>query len=82
MLSLCTEIAELDAFLEPWTNPNSRGRQRACGSDPLAFSVKCVGVWDTVGAIGIPTDLPLPSEAIQYAYFQSKTGYHAQVTLF
>jgi hypothetical protein len=60
-------------FLEPWVNPDAHGRRRAGNGDPLAFSVKCVGVWDTVGAIGIPSDLPIPTDAIRYEHI---TRYH------
>ncbi|EKM61098.1 uncharacterized protein PHACADRAFT_247474 [Phanerochaete carnosa HHB-10118-sp] len=50
------EIAVLDAQLSLWTSHNSPGKQRA-DSGPSSFSIKCVGVFDTVGALGLPEEL-------------------------
>ncbi|GJE86180.1 DUF2235 domain-containing protein [Phanerochaete sordida] len=48
--------AALDAQLAPWTAPGAPGKARA-DSGPHAFSIKCVGVFDTVGALGLPEEL-------------------------
>ncbi|KAI0032740.1 hypothetical protein K488DRAFT_34553, partial [Vararia minispora EC-137] len=50
------ELKELDEKLKPWTQPNSPGKLRA-SCDESSFSVKCIGVFDTVGALGIPNEL-------------------------
>ncbi|KAI0695177.1 hypothetical protein BC835DRAFT_1484280 [Cytidiella melzeri] len=50
------EIAALDKQLAPWTAHNSPGKIRA-DSDRDSFSIKCVGVFDTVGALGLPGEL-------------------------
>jgi uncharacterized protein (DUF2235 family) len=66
------EITKHSEFLDPWTRADSRGRKRVNSSDPNTFSVKCVGVWDTVGAIGIPSDLPLPADTVQLFGFNDR----------
>ncbi|EIN13795.1 hypothetical protein PUNSTDRAFT_41242 [Punctularia strigosozonata HHB-11173 SS5] len=43
------EIAKLDKELHPWVQHNSPGKLRA-DSDEHSFSIKCVGVFDTVGS--------------------------------
>ncbi|KAH8835303.1 hypothetical protein DL96DRAFT_39490 [Flagelloscypha sp. PMI_526] len=58
-LANCDELEEKDALeatLTPWNQPTSPGRVRAAAGDPN-FSIKCVGVWDTVGSIGLPEEL-------------------------
>ena len=50
------EIAALDAQLAPWTAHTSPGKRRA-DSGPDSFSIRCVGVFDTVGALGLPEEL-------------------------
>ncbi|TFK77140.1 hypothetical protein BDN72DRAFT_807618 [Pluteus cervinus] len=49
------EVAGLQAQLKPWTQPGSLGRVRA-GSDNGGFSIKVVGVFDTVGTFGLPEE--------------------------
>lgn len=51
-----TEIATLDQKLAPWTAHTSPGKIRA-DSGPNSFSIKCVGVFDTVGSLGLPEEL-------------------------
>jgi hypothetical protein len=44
------EIDRLDKELDPWTKPTARGKMRITAYDPeVQFSIKCVGVFDTVG---------------------------------
>jgi len=60
-LGLCKEgdtkkTADLEAFLAPWRSPDSEGHKRAAfGKDK--FTIKCVGVWDTVGSLGLPHEV-------------------------
>ncbi|KIM84974.1 hypothetical protein PILCRDRAFT_817818 [Piloderma croceum F 1598] len=55
------EIAQLDANLAPWTAHDSPGKKRA-DSDKDTFSVKCIGVFDTVGNLGLPEELTMGSQ--------------------
>ncbi|OJA08303.1 hypothetical protein AZE42_07574 [Rhizopogon vesiculosus] len=50
------KIEELKASLSKWTSHDSRGKRRA-DSDDGSFSVKCVGVFDTIGSVGLPEQL-------------------------
>ncbi|KAJ7244759.1 hypothetical protein B0H12DRAFT_801130 [Mycena haematopus] len=76
------EIQRINAELAPWTGHDSPGKKRA-DSDSDSFSVKFVGVFDTVGSLGLPEELTHKSphirnifgfndrilgEHIQYAY--------------
>jgi hypothetical protein len=70
-LMTALEVAELNVRLEPWTNKNSRGHQRIASSGPGNYSIKCIGVWDTVGAIGIPTEVPWSTDKMQYGHHYS-----------
>lgn len=67
------EIAELDEKLKPWTSPDSFGIRRADShNDTFSIQYvpdfgyrilkfmgcsRCVGVFDTVGSIGLPDEL-------------------------
>ncbi|KIJ47432.1 hypothetical protein M422DRAFT_778091 [Sphaerobolus stellatus SS14] len=53
-----TEKANVNEFLKPFTSPTADGRIRA-DADGDTFTVKCIGVFDTVGALGIPCELKL-----------------------
>ncbi|KJA29447.1 hypothetical protein HYPSUDRAFT_127796 [Hypholoma sublateritium FD-334 SS-4] len=46
----------LETFLAPWRSPDSEGHQRAAFGKN-GFTVKCVGVWDTVGSLGLPHEI-------------------------
>ncbi|KDQ63600.1 hypothetical protein JAAARDRAFT_29622 [Jaapia argillacea MUCL 33604] len=61
------KIAQLDATLAPWTSPLSPGRVNA-GADSGVFTVKCVGVFDTVGSFGLPGELTLKSQKIRNVF--------------
>jgi uncharacterized protein (DUF2235 family) len=55
------ERLKLELKLNPWRNSDSHGKQRVerAGSP---FTVKCVGVWDTVGSFGLPEEISFSSE--------------------
>ncbi|EPT03844.1 hypothetical protein FOMPIDRAFT_98888 [Fomitopsis schrenkii] len=55
------EIQKLDTFLARWTGPSAPGMVRA-DRGPGGFSVKCIGVWETVGSVGLPEELAIHSE--------------------
>ncbi|KAI0094838.1 hypothetical protein BDY19DRAFT_988637 [Irpex rosettiformis] len=55
------EITALDSQLAPWTAHNSPGKIRA-DSDKDTFSIKCIGVFDTVGSLGLPGELNLSAK--------------------
>jgi len=65
------EIAEHNKTLEPWTHPNAKGRVRA-DADGDTFTVKVLGVWDTVGALGLPQELSFSHHAKQLFGFPDK----------
>ncbi|CCL99034.1 uncharacterized protein FIBRA_01043 [Fibroporia radiculosa] len=50
------ENEQLDKILAPWTGHDAPGKRRA-DSSPHSFSIKCVGVFDTVGSVGLPEEL-------------------------
>ncbi|KAJ7783742.1 hypothetical protein DFH07DRAFT_726840 [Mycena maculata] len=76
------EIQQLNAQIEPWTHHESPGKIRA-DSDDNSFFHRFVGVFETVGSLGLPEELShhgpdirnlfgfndqLLGEHIQYAY--------------
>ncbi|KIJ45870.1 hypothetical protein M422DRAFT_250653 [Sphaerobolus stellatus SS14] len=50
------EIDECNKTLAPWNDPKARGRVRA-DADGDKFTIKCLGVFDTVGSIGLPEEI-------------------------
>ncbi|KAF8168146.1 hypothetical protein B0H34DRAFT_684398 [Crassisporium funariophilum] len=57
--------------LAPWCKADAAGRKRAdCDNDK--FTVKCLGVWDTVGSLGLPEEIPLLRPKKAYKLF----GFH------
>ncbi|KAM6498074.1 Uncharacterized alpha/beta hydrolase domain (DUF2235) domain containing protein [Amanita muscaria] len=50
------EIAKLKSKLFRWTDPKSPGKQRA-DPDGDGFTIKCIGVFDTVSSIGLPEEM-------------------------
>lgn len=50
------ELELIEMNLAPWLDPKSKGKQRV-DIDQDGFSIRCVGVWDTVGALGLPDEL-------------------------
>ncbi|KAF8585533.1 hypothetical protein K439DRAFT_1652901 [Ramaria rubella] len=71
------ELADYNKVLEPFTNPKARGRMRA-DPDGDTFTIKCVGVFDTVGSVGLPEELTFFSKKIKQLFgFSDKTlGVH------
>ncbi|KAG9222766.1 hypothetical protein CCMSSC00406_0004680 [Pleurotus cornucopiae] len=55
------EIEQLKAKLAPWTHHDSPGKTRA-DFDSDSFSVKCIGVFDTVGSLGLPEEISLKNK--------------------
>ncbi|KAL4070904.1 hypothetical protein J3A83DRAFT_4093964, partial [Scleroderma citrinum] len=74
-----TESAELKKQIEPWTSPTSRGRQRA-SCDNNTFSVKCIGVFDTVGSVGLPEEIAhrSPSTKSIFGFPNTQLGDHIE----
>jgi len=62
-----------------WTSHQSLGKLRA-DSDGDTFSVKCVGVFDTVGALGLPEELtPLTSNTrTLFGFPDTQLGEHIE----
>ncbi|KAM5536247.1 hypothetical protein V8D89_010146 [Ganoderma adspersum] len=58
------EIRLLDQKLAPWTGSNGRSKRRAAINSE-GFSVKVIGVFDTVGSVGLPEELSLRSSKIR-----------------
>ncbi|KAJ4499600.1 hypothetical protein C8R41DRAFT_754020 [Lentinula lateritia] len=58
------EKQKLTAQLAPWNGPNSAGIRRAYagGRD---FSVKCLGVFETVGTLGLPEEITMRSPKLK-----------------
>ncbi|THV07729.1 hypothetical protein K435DRAFT_959791 [Dendrothele bispora CBS 962.96] len=52
------EIQKTKAILEPFTNKDAQGILRAYAGN-RKFSIKCVGVFETVGSVGVPEELTL-----------------------
>ncbi|KAF8905539.1 hypothetical protein CPB84DRAFT_597698 [Gymnopilus junonius] len=48
------EKKALEEKLARWRSPESEGKRRA---NKHNFSVKCLGVWDTVGKLGLPEEI-------------------------
>ncbi|KZT30531.1 hypothetical protein NEOLEDRAFT_1053819 [Neolentinus lepideus HHB14362 ss-1] len=58
------ERAQCDAYL---AKEGARGKRRA-DSDRDTFSIKCIGVFDTVGSVGLPEELTVKSKEVKEAY--------------
>ncbi|KXN90069.1 hypothetical protein AN958_05074 [Leucoagaricus sp. SymC.cos] len=50
------ELELIETNLAYWLDPKSKGKQRV-DIDRDGFTIKCVGVWDTVGALGLPDEI-------------------------
>ncbi|KAK7690243.1 hypothetical protein QCA50_006898 [Cerrena zonata] len=54
------EISELDETLKPWIHHDAPGRRQVKpDGDDVRFTIKCVGVFDTVGSVGLPDSLTI-----------------------
>ncbi|KAF7347868.1 DUF2235 domain-containing protein [Mycena venus] len=73
------EIQRLNAELAPWTGHDSPGKKRA-DSDEDTFSVKFVGVFDTVGSLGFPEEITHKSPTIKnlFGFNDRVLGEHIQ----
>ncbi|KAF8523076.1 hypothetical protein BU17DRAFT_43975 [Hysterangium stoloniferum] len=73
------EKAEQDAALKKWSTVMAKGRQRA-DLDGDGFTIKCVGVFDTVGSLGLPEELTFFSKRIQkiFGFHDKILGTHIQ----
>ncbi|KAI0082303.1 hypothetical protein K474DRAFT_1586300 [Panus rudis PR-1116 ss-1] len=58
------EIKKLDDILQPWTQHTSPGKIRA-DYDQDHFLIHCLGVFDTVGSVGLPEELSLRSDRVK-----------------
>ncbi|OAX44248.1 hypothetical protein K503DRAFT_706907 [Rhizopogon vinicolor AM-OR11-026] len=74
-----TKTEQLIASLSKWTSHESRGKRRA-DSDDRSFSIKCVGVFDTVGSVGLPEELThkLPSTKSVFGFPNNELGEHIE----
>ncbi|KAF8576583.1 hypothetical protein K439DRAFT_1640432 [Ramaria rubella] len=72
------ELERCNKTLEPWTSPQAKGRVRA-DADGDTFTIKCVGVFDTVGSLGMPKELSFSHEMKELFGFHDKVlGAHIQ----
>lgn len=70
---------DITKFLTRWTAEDSPGKKRASAS-PNGFSIKCVGVFDTVGSVGLPEELTRRSNRIRtlFGFSDNKLGDHIE----
>ncbi|OAX35481.1 hypothetical protein K503DRAFT_367177 [Rhizopogon vinicolor AM-OR11-026] len=70
---------ELKASLSKWTSHDSRSKRRA-GPDNDSFSIKCIGVFDTVGSTGLPEKLThkSPSTESLFGFPNNELGEHIE----
>ncbi|KAI0724628.1 hypothetical protein C8T65DRAFT_714709 [Cerioporus squamosus] len=69
----------LNEELEPWTSSGAPGQVRV-DIGPGHFSVKVIGVFDTVGSVGMPEELSLTSEKIKniFGFPDRRLGHHVE----
>lgn len=74
-----TEIAELKKQIDPWTSHTSRGKQRVDFGNNI-FSIKCIGVFDTVGSLGLPEEIThkCPSTKSIFGFPDTVLGDHIE----
>ncbi|KAI0335197.1 hypothetical protein GY45DRAFT_1342733 [Cubamyces sp. BRFM 1775] len=73
------ETKKLDEELAPWTGSSAPGKMRA-DAGPGGFSIKVVGVFDTVGSVGMPEELTLRSDKIKslFGFPDRLLGHHIE----
>ncbi|KAJ6621699.1 hypothetical protein B0H10DRAFT_970376 [Mycena sp. CBHHK59/15] len=73
------EIRRLNEQLAPWTHHDSPGKRRA-DSDNDTFSVKFVGVFETVGSLGLPEELTHHSPQVRdiFGFNDTVLGEHIE----
>ena len=73
---------DLDRFLELWKAYKEKDKAALASFDTRKSDarIKCVGVWDTVGAVGIPEDLARFDILFRkyYGFFDSDLGAHIE----
>ncbi|KAF8510300.1 hypothetical protein BU17DRAFT_98260 [Hysterangium stoloniferum] len=73
-----TEKEQLTEKLAPFLSPTAKGRLRA-DADGDKFTVKVLGVFDTVGALGLPREMRLlPQVETLYGFPDTKLGDHIE----
>ncbi|KAF9482421.1 hypothetical protein BDN70DRAFT_968333 [Pholiota conissans] len=74
-----SEKAELEKKLAPWRKAGAAGKLRA-DIDRDKFTVKCLGVWDTVGALGLPKEFtPFTAKTARlFGFHDQKLGEHVE----
>ncbi|KAJ8595919.1 hypothetical protein M405DRAFT_929205 [Rhizopogon salebrosus TDB-379] len=74
-----TKTKKLTEWLSKWTSHDSHGKRRA-DSDDDSFSIKCVGVFDTVGSVGLPEELThkSPSAKSIFGFPNNELGEHIE----
>ncbi|KAJ8591826.1 hypothetical protein M405DRAFT_860232 [Rhizopogon salebrosus TDB-379] len=74
------KIEQLDASLSKWTSRNSHGKKRADSGDDY-FSIKCVGLFDSIGSVGLPEELTNKSPSTKSILgFPNELGEHIERT--
>ncbi|OCH96096.1 hypothetical protein OBBRIDRAFT_766161 [Obba rivulosa] len=73
------EILALDKQLAPWSQHNSPGKVRA-DSSATTFSIRCVGVFDTVGSTGLPEEFAISHPKVRaiYGFNDLQLGEHIE----
>ena len=73
---------DLDRFLELWKAYKERDPAALAGFDTRkkGAAIKCIGVWDTVGSVGIPEDLAKFDVLFKqyYGFFDATLGAHVE----
>ncbi|KZS95997.1 hypothetical protein SISNIDRAFT_451651 [Sistotremastrum niveocremeum HHB9708] len=72
--------AECQKILAPFNAGNSKGIVRANAAGRL-FSLKCVGVFDTVGALGLPKELTMMTAQSIFGFNDTLLGPHIERAL-
>ncbi|KAJ7487558.1 hypothetical protein B0H11DRAFT_1720990 [Mycena galericulata] len=73
------EIQSLNNELAPWTHHESPGKIRADSNDS-SFSVKFVGVYETVGSLGVPEEISHRSPQVRdiFGFNDRRLGEHIE----
>jgi uncharacterized protein (DUF2235 family) len=73
---------DLDRFLDLWKAYKERDTAALAGFDTRKkdAAIKCIGVWDTVGSVGIPADLSKFDVLFRkyYTFFDANLGEHVE----
>jgi len=79
LLKIYPEKRTLDEALARWTSEDSLGKKRA-SAGPDGFSIKCVGVFDTVGSVGLPEEITIHPQKVKalFGFRDTLLGEHVQ----